>query len=264
MRFVVALAVVSLMILGCQASSGTDVETGYTTATLENQATALPSLSPTASPSDIPPLDTTQILNDFRRLRKGCALSSAVDASGESLGTPLSVILLEFSQEDDTAYRRAFGSSSLTRLAQRASISLFCEFKGVELITNFFADLPFDQAFGQYSADPPSSEKLATELNRILAATEANPRGAAGSRFEEVFPIPELAVFAATQLVCPNFLNAVTNPVCNSEYTPRLRERVMDQWLNRIAQNPEQYQSRDGILNIFEEFRQEGRFNPIF
>jgi len=97
----------------------------------------------------------------------------------------------------------------------------------------------------------PSSEELLAELERILNALQDDPQGPVWARFETVFAIPQQAVLAAVQLVCPN---------CNARLARRVRESTMDRWLNRIALNPEQNQSRDGILNIFEEFRREGSF----
>ena len=39
------------------------------------------------------------------------------------------------------------------------------------------------------------------------------------------------------------------------------RQSIMDEWSYRIALNPEQFQSQDSIVKIFEEFRERGFLN---
>jgi hypothetical protein len=81
-RFIVVLAIcVLLTILACQSGSAPR-EDGVSDA-VQDQPTNT--------------LERAQILEDFRRLRKGCLLGSAVEDSGEPLETPLAVILSEFS-----------------------------------------------------------------------------------------------------------------------------------------------------------------------
>jgi hypothetical protein len=212
-RFFFILALVALVaVLGCQ--SGLETKSGNDL------------VSPT--PAD----EIMRITDDFRRLRKGC---SEMDKS-------------EFSYEDEMLYRRAF-PTGLAPPGTKIRFGQFCDFKGVELITNFFANQPSEQAFREFLADRPTAEDLAAELGRILSAREAEPRGQAGLRFDEVFSIPQLAVSAAIE---PQLVDV--NSIMRSKY----REFLINQWLTRIAQNPEQYLSSDGILSISEQIRKEG------
>lgn len=232
--FVVAV-VVLLMLLGCQTTSESGI--GHRN---------VPLLTTDSS------LDTEEIRDDFRRLRKGCALT--ITGPDESPGIGLGMVLSEFSQADEALFRRLFPEGTqMSYLAQRVSLSSFCEFKGIELITNFFANLTFQQALEEHLATQPTTEDLAAELDGALNAVKADPKGLVGDRFNTVFAIPEHAVFASVQLVCPN---------CNVRLGRRVRERVMDEWLTRIALDPEKYQSWEGTLGIFEEFRLEGRWSP--
>jgi hypothetical protein len=212
-RFFFILALVALVaVLGCQ--SGLETKSGNDL------------VSPT--PAD----EIMRITDDFRRLRKGC---SEMDRS-------------EFSYEDEMLYRRVL-PTQLAELGTKVIFGQFCDFKGVELITNFFPNKPSDQALREFLADRPTAEDLAAELGRILSAREAEPRGQAGLRFDEVFSIPQLAVSAAIE---PQLVDV------NSRTRRKYREQLINQWLTRIAQNPAYYQSTEGILSIFNEFRENG------
>ena len=87
---------------------------------------------------------------------------------------------------------------------------------------------------------------LNEELDRILSARQADPDGPAGARFETVFTIPHQVVSAAIQ---PSLAG----------YNPRLRSRawfrITGGFMERYAANPEQYQSQDAVVSIFEEYR---------
>ena len=182
----------------------------------------------------IPSLDdeVARIAEDFRRLRKGCLQNSK----------------LEFSLEDEMTYRRVY-PSGFTELGNRVAMSNFCEFKAVELITNFFAEKTFDQAFSEFLAERPSSKDLAAELDRILDARQSDPQGPVGVRFDSVFAIPQLAYLAVMQ----PYLARI-----NPEARKDIGEIIMDRWLTEDAYNPDRYKSRDGILRVFEEVRQKG------
>ena len=69
-------------------------------------------------------LDTDQIIDDFRRLREGCALT--ITDSREPPEITLAMVLSEFSQEGEAAFLRTFGATAISTLAQRVSISQFC------------------------------------------------------------------------------------------------------------------------------------------
>ena len=176
-------------------------------------------------------LDKEQITEDFRRLRTGCARSS----------------IFEFSSGDEMLYRSLFSTGY--QEAPAVFINRFCEFKGVELITNYFPQETFEKAYRRFRENRPDKEVLIAEINRILSNLESDPSGSAGIRFDTVFAIPQLAVLAAMQ---PQL----------TEVSPTIRHDIgwitVDRWFTRIALNPEFYQSRRGIVDIFDEFRENG------
>ena len=207
----VAATIVLLLSLGCSFGSATDHK------------------ADTSPPNT---LDKEQITDDFRRLRKGCSEND----------------LWEFSFEDEMLYRRVF-PTPLSELGTKVRFAQFCQFKGVELITNFFPNQPSGQALVGFIANRPNSEELAEGLENILIALDDDPTGEAGIRFDTVFAIPQLAVFAAMQ----PYLATV-----NTGLRTKFGIFLMSKWLNEYALNPEKYQSRDDILRILNEVREAG------
>ena len=75
---------------------------------------------------------------------------------------PTSLVLLVFSQEDRAILRRTF--RSLTELAQKAIMGVFCQFKGMEPITSFFANHGVETFFRSLlSEGHPTPDQLAKE-----------------------------------------------------------------------------------------------------
>jgi hypothetical protein len=182
-------------------------------------------------------------------------MHSRSDAEGNWL-FPAGLVLQEISQQDQDVFRRSIFSASGTEfsgyveLTQRAYISVWCEFRGMEPIINFFSDLDPEIAFRAFLLqERPTQDRLNKELNRILDARQADSLGTSGARFEAVFPTPLQAVSGAIQ----PFLAGLSPRNARG-----VEERIMNKWQDRIALDSEQYGSGEGITDIFQEFRDGG------
>ena len=211
--------------------------------------TGAAALPPTNEPNVAPAVDlqTSQFntkVEEFNRVYRACDMLSHTDTAGNWIFSG-QLVLQEFIQIDQDAIRRVFSFSRLTPLAKRAAISSFCQFKRIEPITNFFSNQGYETAYRSFlENDRPSRAMLNEELNRILSDRQANPLGPPGARFAAVFATPHQAVSAAAQ----PFLATINLRLQDNVYST-----LMDEWLDRFAANPEQYQSQDAIVAIFEE-----------
>jgi len=159
--------------------------------------------------------------------------------------------LAGFSRGDQDAFRRAilqvFGSTSSSSAGQRANLSAFCTFKAQEPITNFFADEDVQTAFVRFLTSPPQTRSsMEAIINRILEERSADPLGPAAAHFQVVFSTPQQAVSAAMQLWLVS-----AAPRSRS----RMQVNIANDWADRFAIHPEEYQTPDQIAAIFEGFK---------
>ena len=85
-------------------------------------------------------------LEECNRVERACLMHSSHLENRSEFAT--SLVLLEFSQEDQAILRRTFGN--LTSLAQKAIMGQCCQFKAMEPIINFFPNQDIETAFRSF------------------------------------------------------------------------------------------------------------------
>ena len=232
---VVALSFALLILsfqLGCTPMPAPTPNISATVGAAVRATLAVP--TPVATPDIV-----ARRLEDFNRFIRACY-------NGEPR-------LAEFSPSDQQAFRRAINRASdlpygsYLNMAKRAYVSTFCQFKGIEPITNFYQNDDIETAFLSYLIGPkPTQAALRRELVEIICAFQAEPAitSFTGARFKELFGSPYQA---AAVSISPYFLGGSSSERSASFTT------FMDLLADKFSINPERYQGDEGILNVFRE-----------
>ena len=180
------------------------------------------------------PVEAENILAEFDQAARACALS-------QTSSFPTSQILSEFSPRDEAFFR----INVVPSLPSYVRFAIFCSFKATEPIINFFTPVgERDVEWRRYLDGHPTKEFLLNELGQILKARDGDPRGQSGRRFDTLFSTPRQAVKAAMQPM-----------VAGASYRDalRLEEFYLSSWLDRVAANAARYQSKNGVVHVFED-----------
>lgn len=228
-KIAASVLVLLLVLAGC---NGTKQPTSHNAPFVDTNPT-----QSTVSPSVV----------EFDLINRSCNLQ--LEGEDQSIAISLNT-LQQFNQEDQHSFRRSVFSVSGSNFSdlgftQTYYVSNWCRFIAMEPIINYFTGHDIEIAFSSFlMKGPPTRGQLTEDLLKILDERNSDPTGYAGSRFDSVFSTPLQAVSAAIQPAL-----AGTNPL----YRNNLRSILMNKWQDRIAMDPEQYQSSDAIAGIFDE-----------
>ena len=153
-----------LVAIGCSATSPSEVApTPNIEATVEARVQATSKAAAAIKA-------TAGHLEECNRVERACLMHSSHLENRSEFAT--SLVLLEFSQEDQAILRRTFGN--LTALVKKAIMGQSCQFKAMEPIINFFPNQDIETAFRSFRSEGrPTSGQLTKELGggRNLGST---------------------------------------------------------------------------------------------